>query len=52
MNSLGAKRAALLDEIERLGQLAQSYQAALDSHIAQQLQELDSDSVPAGREAS
>ena len=42
MNSLGAKRAALLDEIERLGQLAQSYQAALDSHISQQLQELNS----------
>jgi len=42
MNSLGAKRAALLDEIERLGQLAQSYQAALDSHISQQLQDLNS----------
>ena len=42
MNSLVTKRAALLDEIERLGQLAQSYQAALDSHISQQLQELNS----------
>jgi len=42
MNSLGEKRAALLDEIDRLGQLAQSYQAALDSHIGQQLQELNS----------
>ena len=41
MNSLGAKRAALLDEIERLGQLAQSYQAALQSHVTNQLQELD-----------
>ena len=42
MNSLGVKRAALLDEIDRLGQLAQGYQAALSSHLAQQLQELDS----------
>jgi DivIVA domain-containing protein len=51
MNSLGVKRAALLDEIERLGQLAQGYQAALGSHLAQQLQELDSVSkVAAGRE--
>jgi DivIVA domain-containing protein len=51
MNSLGAKRAALLDEIDRLGQLAQSYQAALDSHLAHQLQELDSVSkIPEGRE--
>jgi DivIVA domain-containing protein len=51
MNSLEAKRAALLDEIERLGQLAQSYQAALDNHLAQQLQELNSVSIPSGREA-
>lgn len=50
MNSLAAKRAALLDEIDRLGQLAQSYQAALDSHLAQQLQELNSVSTPSGRE--
>jgi DivIVA domain-containing protein len=42
MNSLGTKRAALLDEIERLGQLAQSYQSALDTHLSQQLQELNS----------
>ena len=42
MNSLESKRAALLDEIERLGQLARSYQAALDSHVTQQLQELNS----------
>ncbi len=42
MNSLGEKRAAVLDEIDRLGQLAQSYQAALDNHIAQQLMELNS----------
>jgi DivIVA domain-containing protein len=50
MNSLAAKRAALLDEIDRLGQLAQSYQAALDSHLAQQLQELNSVSTASGRE--
>lgn len=43
MNSLGAKRAALLDEIERLGQLAQSYQNALQSHLSQQMQELNSE---------
>jgi DivIVA domain-containing protein len=42
MNSLESKRAALLDEIERLGQLARSYQAALDNHVTQQLQELNS----------
>jgi DivIVA domain-containing protein len=46
MNSLGAKRAALLEEIERLSQLAHSYQSALDSHLTQQLQELNS--VPNG----
>jgi DivIVA domain-containing protein len=50
MNSLAAKRTALLEEIERLGQLAQSYQAALDTHLSQQLQELNSVSVPAERE--
>jgi cell division septum initiation protein DivIVA len=50
MNSLEAKRAALVDEIGRLGQLAQSYQAALDSHLSQQLEELNSVSVPSGRE--
>ncbi len=42
MASLSTKRAALIDEIERLGQLAQGYQAALDQHLTQQLQELDS----------
>jgi DivIVA domain-containing protein len=41
MNSLETNRAALLDEIDRLGQLAQSYQAALNSHIALQLEELN-----------
>jgi len=50
LNSLQAKRAALLDEIDRLSRLAQSYQAALDSHLAQQLQDLNSVSTPAGRE--
>src|SRR3954451_15024930 len=41
MNGLEAKRAAMLDEIERLGQLAQSYHAALNAHLTQQLQELN-----------
>jgi len=51
MNSLEAKRAALLDEIERLGQLAQSYQAALTSHLANQMEELNSvDKLPPERE--
>jgi DivIVA domain-containing protein len=42
MNSLGAKRAAMLDEIERLVQLARGYHAALSNHVTQQLQELNS----------
>jgi DivIVA domain-containing protein len=51
MNSLETKRAALLDEIDRLGQLARSYQAALNSHVALQLEELDSGpGLPSGRE--
>ena len=41
MTTLQDKRAALLEEIERLGQLAQSYQAALNSHMKQQLQDMD-----------
>jgi len=41
LNSIGVKRDALLEEIERLGQLAQSYHAALSSHVTQQLQELN-----------
>ena len=41
MNSLVTRRAALLDEIERLGQLARSYQSALENHVNQQLQELN-----------
>jgi DivIVA domain-containing protein len=51
MTSLQDKRAALLDEIERLGQVAQSYHAALNRHMKQQLQDMDGVSkVHAGRE--
>jgi DivIVA domain-containing protein len=51
MNSLGTKRAAALDEIERLGQLARSYQAALNDHVTAQLMELNSaPDVPERRE--
>ena len=51
MNSLENKRAALLDEIDRLGQLARSYQAALDNHLTRQLEELNSvPGLPSGRE--
>jgi DivIVA domain-containing protein len=42
LSSIGVKRDALLSEIERLGQLAQGYHAALNSHVTQQLQELNS----------
>lgn len=42
MSTIGAKRAALLEEIDRLGQLAQSYHHALNNHVTQQLQELNS----------
>ncbi|WUJ12605.1 DivIVA domain-containing protein [Actinoplanes sp. NBC_00393] len=42
MDSLVEKRAALLDEIERLGQLASSYQEALTNHVTQQLMDLTS----------
>jgi DivIVA domain-containing protein len=48
MNSLETNRNALLNEIERLGQLAQSYQAALNNHVTQQLQELNSVAESAG----
>jgi len=41
MTSLQDKRAALLEQIEQLGQLAQSYHAALNSHMQQQLQDMD-----------
>lgn len=42
LDSIDAKRIALLDEIDRLGQLAQSYQSALNEHVTQQLRELNS----------
>lgn len=42
MNGLVDKRNALLDEIDKLGQLAQTYQQALGDHVQRQLQELDS----------
>ena len=48
ITSIGTKRDALLDEIDRLGQLAQTYQAALGDHVTRQLQELDSVSQGAG----
>jgi DivIVA domain-containing protein len=41
ISSIGAKRAAMLDEIDRLGQLAQSYHTALNNHVNQQLSELN-----------
>jgi cell division septum initiation protein DivIVA len=51
MNSLAAKRAAMLDEIDRLVQLARGYQAALNNHITRQLQEPNSaPDKPAGHE--
>jgi hypothetical protein len=41
----------MLDEIERLTQLARGYQQALNDHVAQQLQELNSaPDMPAGRD--
>ncbi|SNY70062.1 DivIVA domain-containing protein [Paractinoplanes atraurantiacus] len=48
--SIDEKRDALLDEIDRLGQLARTYQQALGQHVQQQLQELDSVSNGAGRD--
>ncbi|GIF12971.1 DivIVA domain-containing protein [Actinoplanes teichomyceticus] len=50
MDSLVEKRAALLDEIERLGQLAQGYQQALTNHVTQQLMDLTAGPDSAGRE--
>jgi DivIVA domain-containing protein len=41
MTGLAAKRAALMDELDRLSQLAQSYHAALGGYLTQQLQDLD-----------
>lgn len=51
MTSLGAKRAALLEEIDRLAALAQGYQSALEGHLTQQLQELDSVKAAPGVES-
>lgn len=51
MTSLQDRRAALLEEIEQLTQLARSYQAALNEHMKQQLQDMDGvPDAPGGRE--
>jgi DivIVA domain-containing protein len=42
MNGLVDRRNAVLDEIDKLGRLAQTYQQALGDHVQRQLQELDS----------
>ncbi|BBH67521.1 cell wall synthesis protein Wag31 [Actinoplanes sp. OR16] len=42
MDGIVEKRAALLDEIDRLGQLASGYQEALTNHVQQQLMDLTS----------
>ncbi|HWS37465.1 MAG TPA: DivIVA domain-containing protein [Actinoplanes sp.] len=50
MDSLVEKRSAALDEIDRLGQLATSYQEALTNHVTQQLMDLTAAPEPGGRE--
>jgi DivIVA domain-containing protein len=40
MDSLVEKRAQLIDEIDKLGQLASGYQQALTNHVTQQLMDL------------
>jgi DivIVA domain-containing protein len=50
MDSLVEKRAALIDEIDKLGQLAKGYQQALTNHVTQQLMDLTSGPDSAGRE--
>ncbi|MEV0898286.1 DivIVA domain-containing protein [Actinoplanes sp. NPDC049802] len=50
MDSLVEKRAAALDEIDRLGQLATSYQEALTNHVQQQLMDLTAAPEPGGRD--
>ncbi|GAA4941941.1 DivIVA domain-containing protein [Actinoplanes utahensis] len=50
MDSLVEKRAAALDEIDRLGQLATSYQEALTNHVTQQLMDLTAAPEPGGRD--
>jgi DivIVA domain-containing protein len=47
INNLEVERAALLDEIERLAQLAESYQTALSNHVTQQLRDMESVPEPA-----
>lgn len=42
INRVETERASLLEEIERLGELAHSYQAALRTHVTQQLNDLKS----------
>ncbi|AEV82989.1 cell division protein DivIVA [Actinoplanes sp. SE50] len=42
MDSLVEKRAALVEEIDKLGQLASGYQQALTNHVTQQLMDLTS----------
>ncbi|SDT38725.1 DivIVA domain-containing protein [Actinoplanes derwentensis] len=41
MDGLARDRAAALDEIDRLGQLAVGYRSALDHHVHRQLEDLD-----------
>ncbi|MDI6101822.1 DivIVA domain-containing protein [Actinoplanes sp. NEAU-A12] len=50
MDSLVEKRTSALDEIERLGQLATSYQEALTNHVQQQLMDLTAAPEPGGRD--
>jgi DivIVA domain-containing protein len=50
MDSLVEKRSQALDEIERLGQLATSYQEALTNHVQQQLMDLTAAPEPGGRD--
>ncbi|MEU4619736.1 DivIVA domain-containing protein [Actinoplanes sp. NPDC023801] len=50
MDSLVEKRASALDEIDRLGQLATSYQEALTNHVQQQLMDLTAAPEPGGRD--
>jgi DivIVA domain-containing protein len=50
MDSLVEKRTQALDEIERLGQLATSYQEALTNHVQQQLMDLTAAPEPGGRD--
>ncbi|GIE31752.1 cell wall synthesis protein Wag31 [Actinoplanes italicus] len=50
MDSLVEKRSTALDEIDRLGQLASSYQEALTNHVQQQLMDLTAAPEPGGRD--